>query len=300
MPDEAGGVPLPDLAAVEARLRDAIEGRPSAELQLLGHGEISIVVGWPGDDPVHALKRVPPFRSSFDADRYCLVVQRYLGLLRAAGVSVWPTTVHVLHRADGSAVVYHRQPVADGSQIGTEVLAAAEPDPEHPLLEAIVTAAVAVTRPGEVGFDVQAANWVWDGVTAHQLDFTSPFVLDASGKDLQFDTDAFLREYPAALRRVLKHELLKLVLRFTTADGAVGDMVGNLYKVGLHQWVEPAVEVAARHGLHVDAATARKMFEDDARLMPLTLKLKKGQRWWMTRTGRHYDSLLPEHTTYGR
>jgi hypothetical protein len=181
------------------------------------------------------------------------------------------------------------------------VFRATTPAADHPLLEAIVRHAVAVVEPGKVGFDVQAANWIWDGTHAHQLDFTSPFLLDASGKDLEFDTSAFLREYPALLRPVLKPELRKLILRFTTPEGAIGDMVANLQKEELQGWVDPAIEAARRHvGVHIDRAATTKMFEDDKKLMPLTLKLKRGQRWWMSHTGRRYDSLLPERTTYDR
>jgi hypothetical protein len=291
---------LPDLGVVEACVREAIDGGSPASVRLLGHGEISIVLGWPAATPTHALKRVPPFRSAVEAERYIRTCENYLQTLREADVAVWPTSLHTIARDDGATIVYHRQPVAAGDQIGTAVLANATPDAEHPLLAGIMRAAAAVTRQG-VGFDVQAANWVWDGTTAHQIDFTSPFVLTPDRKDLEFDTSGFLREYPAVLRPVLKRELLKLIVRFTTPEGAIGDMVGNLQKEGLHDWVDPAIAAARREvGVVIDRATATKMFEDDAKLMPLTLKLKKGQRWWVSHTGRRYDSLLPERTTYER
>ncbi len=292
--------PLPDLGEVEAAVGAAIRARSSDGVRLLGHGEISIVLGWPADQPQHALKRVPPFRDDASAVRYIDVCQRFFAILEQAGVSVLPTTLHRTTRANGSVVVYHRQPVADPAQMGLNVLRAATPSPDHPLLGAIVEHVAAVCRPDEVGFDVQIANWLWDGTVAHQLDFTSPFLLNETADDLQFDTSGFLHEYPVALRPYLKKELLKLVRRFTTPEGAVGDMVGNMLKEGLEPWVDPAIEAARRAGLHVDRAAASKMYEDDKKLMPLTLRLKKGQRWWLSHTGRHYDSMLPEKTTYER
>jgi hypothetical protein len=291
---------LPDLAVVEAAVGAAIRSGSGADVRLLGHGEISIVLGWPADAPQHALKRVPPFRDDASAIRYIDVCERFFAILADAGVTVLPTTLHRTTRTDGSVVVYHRQPVADPSQMGLNVLRAAEPRPDHPLLAAIVEHVAAVCRPNAVGFDVQIANWLWDGQVARQLDFTSPFLLNDTADDLQFDTSGFLREYPAPLRPYLKKELLKLVLRFTTAEGAVGDMVGNLLKEELEPWVDPAIEAARRAGLHIDRAVTTKMFEDDKKLLPLTLRLKKGQRWWLSHTGRRYDSLLPEKTTYER
>ena len=221
-------------------------------------------------------------------------------ILRAAGVAVWPTTLHRTQRADGSVVVYHQQPVADSSTLGTSVLRAAPDGDANTLamIDAIVRAAVAVCREGEVGFDVQAANWLWDGTTATQIDFTSPFVVAASGKDLIFDTTSFLREYPGPMRGLLKKELLKIVHRFTTAEGAVTDLVANLQKEYLHRWVEPAIDVARSHGLHIDRAATEKMLAEDAKLMPALLKVRKAYRWWVQHTGRAYDSLLPHRTTY--
>ena len=288
---------VPELHHVERQVTQAIRSRDIGTLRLLGHGEISIVLGWPAEAPAHALKRVPPFRTADAARTYVDVCERNMQSLRDAGVALWPTTLHTLQRDDGRAVVYHRQPVADASRIGTSVLRAAPEADEHPLLDAIVDAAIAGTRP-ELGFDVQAANWVWDGEVAHQIDFTSPFVLNERRDDLEFDTRAFLAEYPTVLRPVLKRELLKLILRFTTAEGAIGDMVANLQKERLHRWVDPAIAAAARRGVTIDRATTTKMFEDDKKLLPVTLKLKKAQRAWMLRTGRRYESLLPERTTY--
>jgi hypothetical protein len=42
------------------------------------------------------------------------------------------------------------------------------------------------------------------------------------------------------------------------------------------------------------------MFDTDRTLFPLALRAKRVQRRWMQLTGRRYESLLPEHTTYGR
>jgi hypothetical protein len=300
-PDDAAAVSeveVPDLDTVEATVAAAIAARSTEGVRLLGFGEISIVLGWPADLPEHALKRVPPFRDAAAAEQYIHVCEQWFDVLGGADVPVLPTSLHTTTRADGSVVVYHRQPVADAAQLGVNVLRGAEPDPDHPLLATIVGHAQSVVETGRVGFDVQAANWLWDGREARQLDFSSPFLLNDAGDDLRFDTSGFLREYPAVLRPYLKKELLRLIHRFTTAEGAVGDMVGNLFKEGLEPWVDPTVEAARRLGVRVDRAAAMKMYDDDRKLLPLTLRLKKAQRFWLSHTGRRYDSMLPERTTY--
>jgi hypothetical protein len=290
-------IPGVDLAAVEAAVGHAIRTGDESALKLLGHGEISIVLGWPSAAPEHALKRVPPFSTRPAANTYVAAVEKNFEVLRAAGVGIWPTALHITERPDGRVVVYHHQPIADVSQLGPNVLRAAEPSDHHPFLEAVVTLTQSVCRP-DVGFDVQAANWLWDGTTATQIDFSSPFLIDHTGKNLQFDTTSFLREYPAAARPLLKKELLKLIVRYTTPEGALNDMLSHLYKEGLEQWVEPTVRIARAHDITLDPAAAKQMLADDAKLLPLLLKVKRSQRWWVQHTRRTYDSLLPHGTTY--
>jgi len=293
-------LPELDLHAVESAVAEAIRRRTTEGLRVLGHGEISLVLAWPSTQPVMAVKRVPPFRTPGAAQQYTTVCEQFFDLLRGAEVAVWPTTLHTHERSDGRAVVYHRQPIADATLLGTNVLRATAPIDDHPLLIAIADAAAAVCSP-TVGFDCQAANWLWDGTTATQLDFTSPFTLLPSRKELTYDPRAFLQEYPVVVRPYLKREFTSLIHRYTTAEGALADMVANLFKEGLEPWVDPAIgTINRRLGVNLKRSTAQRMFDEDRRLMPLVLKLKKTHRWWLTRTGRRYEQLLPMATTYGR
>ena len=289
-----------DLHAVEAAVAAAIRTGRNDSLRLLGHGEISIVLAWPHAQPLAAIKRVPPFRNAGEAQRYTEVCEQFFGVLHDAGVATWPTTLHTLARGDGRAVVYHRQPIADAAQLGSNVLRAAAPADTHPLLDAIVDAAGRVCSP-TVGFDCQVANWLWDGSTATQIDFTSPFTLTDSRDDITYDSAAFLQEYPLALRPYLRRELTRLIQRYTTAEGALADMVSNMMKEGLDHWVDPAIAtINGRLGLQLRRETAQQMLDEDRKFMPLVLKMKKSQRWWLHHTFRRYEALLPERTTYER
>ena len=287
-----------DLHVVEAAIAAAIRGGGISSLRLLGHGEISIVLAWPQAQPTVALKRVPPFRNAAEAQRYVNVCRSFFDSLHAADVAIWPTELLTLVRDDGKAIVYHRQPIADSTQLGSNVLRNATPGESHPLLDAIIDAASKVCSP-TVGFDVQVANWLWDGTTATQLDFTSPFTLTSNGKDITYDSHAFLQEYPLVLRPYLKRELTKLIRRYTTAEGALADMVSNMLKEGLDVWVDPAIAaINQRLGTRLQRETAQAMLDEDRAFMPMVLKLKKSQRWWLHHTGRRYEALLPDETTY--
>ena len=287
-----------DLATVESVIAKAIQTGDTSQLNLLGHGEVSIVLGWPTDGPTWAVKRVPPFRSDHMARQYVGVCGNFFSALSSAGVAAWPTTLRTLARADGRSVVYHCQPVADPLTIGATVLRAAAPADQHPLIDAIVHAAGAVVT-STIGLDSQASNWVWDGTTASQIDFTSPFMLNEARDDLLFDTGTFLQEYPAALRPYLRRQLLTIIHRFTTPEGALGDMVAMLIKEHLDQWIEPTIRSAKRQlDVTLSRERSQEMLNEDLNIFPMILRLKKSERWWRTHTGRTYEALLPTKTTY--
>ncbi len=287
-----------DFGEVEAVVAKAIRQRNTSELRLLGHGEISVVLAWPTDAPVAAVKRVPPFRDRARALQYVDVCDEFFETLRGAKVGIWPTTLHIHERSDGRAVVYHQQPIANTTQLGSNVLRAAASADTHPLLDAITDAAARVCSR-TLGFDCQLANWLWDGSTATQIDFTSPFALTESRNELRYDSHAFLQEYPVVVRPYLKKEFTSLLRRFTTAEGALGDMVANMMKEGLDEWVDPAIRtINSRLGVNLQREKAQWMYDNDRKLLPTVLKVKKVQRWWLTHTGRRYEQLLPEKTTY--
>jgi hypothetical protein len=289
-----------DFGEIEAVVAQAIRRRSIADLQLLGHGEISVVLAWPTHAPQSAVKRVPPFRDVARAQQYIDVCDAFFATLRKSDVGIWPTTLHLLQRRDGRAVVYHQQPIADTAQLGNNVLRAATPADTHPLLDAITDAAARVCSP-TLGFDCQLANWLWDGSSATQIDFTSPFALTDSRDDLLYDAHTFLQEYPLVVRPYLRKEFTSLLRRFTTAEGALADMVANMMKEGLDQWVDPAIAtINERLGVNLRREKAQWMFDNDRKLLPKVLKVKKVQRWWLTHTGRRYEQLLPERTTYER
>lgn len=247
-----------------------------------------------------ALKRVPPFRDRARAEQYLAECNRWFALMHERQVAVLPTEPMLHTRADGTTVAYHRQRLVDPAKIGHRVLREAPSADRHPMLDAIVdTIGRAVSH--RVGIDGQAANWFWNDGTVTMLDVTSPFLLNEAGDDLEYDSSVFLAEYPAVVRGYLRKELLTIVQRYSTAGGVISDMVANLMKEGLDRWVQPTIDTAhERLGVTIDRAECQAMFDTDRKLFPLALRLKRVQRRWMSLTGRRYESLLPERTTYER
>lgn len=288
----------PDLEALEAEVARAIATGDTSRLCLVGHGEISLVLGWPRDDPRVACKRLPPFRDATAFHRYRDLVERYVEELRRRGVHVVDTELQHLVRPDRRVVGFHVQPLLPGDALATEVLRTAEPSPDHPLLAAVADTVASATTE-RLGIDAQLSNWMWLEGIPWQLDLTTPFLLDTRGRP-ELDLAPFLAALPAVTRPVVRREMGTLVRRWTTARGALLDLAANLVKEELTDWLRPALDVVnERVTPPITAEEAERVDAGDRRLWPLLLRLERANRWWQRRVRRrHFEFLLPERTTY--
>jgi hypothetical protein len=287
-----------ELRALEDEVSAALAARDTSRLPLLGHGEISLVLGWPPGDPTVACKRLPPFRDAGAFERYAAVVRRYIDELRAGGVRVVETDLHQLVRPDGRVVGFHVQPVLPAHTLGAEVLRNGEPSHGHPILPAVIDTVARVTHP-RLGVDAQLSNWAWLDGEAWQLDLTTPFLLDENRRP-EFDLVPFLAGLPAPVRPLVRHEMLTMVRRWTSARGALLDMTANLLKEGLDPWVDPVVtEVNARVAPPISRDEAARVYHNDRRLWPVLLRLERVNGWWQRNVRRRpFDLLVPVRTTY--
>ena len=287
-----------DLAELERRVGAALATGDPSELHLLGHGEISLVVGWPTEEPIVACKRLPPFRDAGAFARYAAVVERYIDALRAAGVRVVDTELRSLRRPDGTVIGFHVQPAHPAERLATELLRSGDPARGHPVVAAVVDTVATVTSD-RLGVDAQLSNWLWLDGEPWQLDLTTPFLLDRHGR-LEFELTPFLAALPAVTRPVVRRQMTQLVQRWTTARGALADMAANILKERLDPWLDPVLaEVNRRVDPAVTPGEASAVHTSDAQLWPLLLRLERANRWWQRRVRRRpYEFLLPTRTTY--
>jgi len=283
-----------DLVALERDVDDALTRGDDSGLRVLGYGEITVVLGWPRDEPAHACKRLPVFpdRDAFAA--YATVQRDYLEHLETSGVRVVPTTLHALDRPDGSVVGYCVQPVVPASTLLPEVLRASDPSVTHPAFDAIADAVLAATGP-RVGLDAQVANWTWHDGTLSYFDITTPMQLDDGGRPL-LDVEVFLAPYPWPLRASIRRFVLPDVLaRFTRPRDVLLDLAGNLHKERLAAWLPAALgAAAARVSPPIGEEEVRRFYAHDARLWAAMLALRRLDRAWQRRVRRRpYPFLLP-------
>lgn len=296
-PDDA--VAAPDVGAIESVVRRAIdENRPDL-VRIVGKGEFSIAIVWETDGVPCVMKRVPPFVSRSAADQYVALVRENLSILRDFGVRCVTTDLYSLDRSDASTVVYHCQPLLPEESLADRLLYRTPPSVDHGIVTSVVDAVVRVVGGG-TPLDAQFANWFWFEEEVWQLDFSTPMMVDRNC-GLRFDARGFLREYPAMVRPLVVRELNKIAPRFGEIDYVLTDVLVQLYRQGIENWVEPYIAtVRQRHGVELSAVLAKERFGEEVKLYPTLLRLKKLQRAWLRRTGRRYDSLLPATTGFGK
>ena len=291
-------LPTPDIPAIEATVRRAIDERNPDLLTVVGNGELTIALRWEHEGAPLVVKRVPPFPHRAAADEYTALVRAHVADLEQRGVRCVTTELHSLQRNDDTVVVYHCQPLLASELLADQILRADIESADHPVVAAVVDHVVRVVGDG-IPLDAQIANWYWFEGQVWQLDLSTPLNVDERG-DICFDSTGFQREYPAPLRRLVYKELMKVAPGFSEVDWVLTDILTQLHRQGLERWCPAVTDAAARRGRTIDPAEGKRRFDADAKFYPTLLRMKRLQRAWMQRTGRQYDTLLPATTSFGR
>lgn len=276
-----------DVRELEAVVVDALKAGDDSTLNVLGYGEVSVALGWPIEAPRFVCKRTPPFTQA-QFTSYRDLVTEYIAGVHERGLDVVDTTVVALDRGD-QVISYLVQPMLDAGSLGHNVLKAAEPDPDHPFLAALADA-LAIVAP-DLSIDAQVTNFSWDGSRLTLVDVGTPFLWDEAGR-LRFDMTPFLRMLPAPTRPLARRELTKLVTRWNDPRRVGIDIVANLYREGIPEWVDATVVALNRRldGEPITAEEAREFYEEDVKIWPLLKRLQALERWWQKSVRRKpYD-----------
>lgn len=285
-----------DAGRLEVRVAAALACGDDLGLRVLGYGEITLVLGWPAEEPAWACKRLPRFPDDAAAARYADRFDSYLALLAERGVTPVPSRFHTVAPGDGGRgrVGYVVQPALPAGSLGPDVLRAAEPDPAHPLLAGIVAAVPAVVDE-RTGLDGQLSNWaVVDGELVY-LDVTTPMRFTPAGR-IDLDLDLFLAAYPWALRGVIGRFVAPDVIgAYRDPRHVLLDLVGNLHKERLAAWIPAAVEaIGDTVSPRLTVEEAERYYRSDARLWEVMLRLRRADRRWQRAVRRRtYPFLLP-------
>lgn len=285
-----------DLEGLEEQVSRALRAGSEKGLRILGYGEITLVLGWPPDAPRFACKRLPLFGDEARVAAYGATLGRYLEALAAGGVDVVDTDFLHTRRHDGRVAAYVVQPILPEESLAVRVLARSEPDPEDPLVTAVLERVAGVVDE-HVGLDAQISNWALAGDRVSYFDVTTPILRGSDGRP-EIDLDLFLAAFPWAIRGALGRFVAPGVLaRYHDRRSVMLDLAANLWKERLAPWIPAVVQAANEHVRPpLTEDEVRKDYASDARQWEWLLRLRRADRWWQrTVRRRPYPFLLPGH-----
>jgi hypothetical protein len=283
-----------DLRALDAAMTRAFATGDVSRLDVLGYGEISTVVLCESGGARYACKRLPPFATTVDADRYTALFDEYLATLSRRGVRLVPSSLQRLAGEHGTVVIYCVQPVVPAEQLAVRVLERSDDAQATALFETILDRIVTAVAP-QVGVDGQLSNWMVEGDDVLFLDVTTPMLKDAAGND-RLDTGLFLAAVPPPVRPLFRRFVVHRVIdKYHDPRGVVLDLIANLIKEGQQRRIMPFLQCANRRlSKPLDEAEVRRYYESDARVWTVWQAMRRCDRLVRRRLlGQPYPFLLP-------
>ena len=283
-----------DLGKLEAAVDRALATGDASHLEVVGYGEITLVVRWTVEGRQVACKRLPGLAgdAAFSAYRSC--VTSYIARLAERGVVVPETTVEAVPRRDGTVTAYCVQAVLATTSLLPRHLQGAGRGEVREVAAALVER-IAGCIDSRLGLDAQLSNWAWVDGGLHYLDISTPFERDDRGRE-SFDVELHLASVPWLLRGAVRRFALGAILdKYYDVRGALLDLAGNLHKERLARLVPAFLEAANRVvEPAITAGEAARYYRDDARMWELLQRLRRADRWWQrTIRRRPYPFLLP-------
>ncbi|MGK5631868.1 DUF6206 family protein [Streptomyces sp. URMC 123] len=287
-------VPDGELRALEARVATALATADDTALDILGHGEVTLVLRLRTAEGAFACKRLPVFPDRERFERYRGVLDEYLRRLGSAGLRVAPTRLWHMELPSGRVVGYCVQPALPERRLCSRLLHTEGEAWAKDFFDRFLDRIEAVVTPS-LGLDAQAANWVdLDGELVH-LDITTPLMRDHRARE-RLDVRLFFTSLPWVLRDAVRLTMTRSIFdKFYTPRGVVLDFLGNLHKERLDALIPGFLEQAnARLGKPLDAAEVAAYYASDARMWELIQRLRRADRFWHRRVRRRpYPFLLP-------
>lgn len=287
-------VPDEELRRLERSVQRALITTDDTALDVLGYGEVTLVLRLDTDAGAFACKRLPVFPSRQRFDRYRRSLDTYLSRLGERGLKVAETRLWHQARPSGQIVAYCVQEELPGDRLCSKLLHAESEEWASGFFKRFLDTVDRAVSP-DLGLDAQASNWTDLGGELVYLDITTPLMRDARGRE-QLDVKLFFTSLPWALRDAVRISMTKSIFdKFYSTRGAVLDFLGNLHKERLGGLVPMFLEQAAeRLDEPITAEEVAAYYKEDARMWELIQRLRKADRFWHNRIRRRtYPFLLP-------
>lgn len=267
---------LAEDVALYRRFSKGLAGRCRERLavNVLGTGEITTTFEltgnphlarphpeFPGHLITYAYKKMPPFRSREEVDRYIPLYHEYHEIIAGKlGIGVPLYAARVLRAPGGGYQVYDLQERLPPESIGSRVIGRVSAPECHTLFRMILAElrkVFAHNREGgepRIGFDGQIPNWAVADFDPSSptisgrerllyIDTTTP-LLRRNGVE-QLDAEIFIRPLPRFSRSFIRRYVLQGILdRYYTPRLIVLDLISNCIHYGRRDIVPRLVEIA--------------------------------------------------------
>lgn len=283
-----------DLAGLERAVQGALDAGDERGLHLLGYGEMTCVIAWPGVDGPWACKRLPVFHDVDQVERFRSVFDDYLAVLRKRGIDVHESSVEWVPARGGRVAVYCVQAMLPGELLAPARLRAADDRDARRILGGVIEH-IDSAISADVGLDAQLSNWALDGDRLGYFDVTTPLLRDDAGRD-RLETELFMATLPAFARPLVRRFALRGILDpYFDKRRATLDLLANLHKEDLAGWVPAAIELAnTRLDTGFTEDEVARYYRSDARMWGVLQQLRRADRWWQRSVRRRpYPFLLP-------
>jgi Family of unknown function (DUF6206) len=287
-------VPAQELATLEGRVENALATADDRELDVLGYGEVTLVLRLETAQGAFACKRLPVFpdRQRLEAYRRCL--DEYLERLAERRLRVADTELWHMTLPTGRVVAYCVQQALPVKRLCSTLLHSEGDAWAADFFARFLDSVDRVVTP-DTGLDAQASNWMdLDGELTY-LDVTTPMMRDTRGRE-RLDVRLFFTSLPWVLRDAVRLSMSRSIFdKFYQRRGVVLDFLGNLHKERLDHLVPLFLDQAAArlpHPITVEEVAA--YYRDDAQMWELIQRLRRADRFWHRRIRRRiYPFLLP-------
>lgn len=287
---------IPDrhLDDLETQVSTALHRGDGAGLDVLGYGEVTLVLRLSTDRGTYACKRLPVFPDEARYQKYRQSLEDYLAGLDRADLRVAETVLWCRPHPSGGIVAYCVQPELPAERLCNRLLHSQDETWARDFFARLLDAVDRVVTP-VFGLDSQAANWVdLDGDLVY-LDVTTPLMRAGDGSEL-LDVRLFFTSLPWVLRDAVRLTTSKAIFdKFYSPRGVVLDFLGNLHKEGLGRLV-PALVALANERLDepLTVGQVEAYYRSDARTWQLVQQLRRIDRSWQRQVRRRpYPFLLP-------
>ncbi|WP_338896091.1 DUF6206 family protein [Streptomyces sp. TG1A-60] len=287
-------VPHTELAGLEAQVQAALRTTDDSSLDVLGYGEVTLVLRLQTDQGTFACKRLPVFPDRGRFERYQEGLDEYLRRLSDSGLNVADTVVWHTHHPSGGITAYCLQRELPSQRLCSRLLHTEDETWAKDFFSRFLDRVDGAVNPA-LGLDAQASNWVESDGELIYIDVTTPLMRDARGRE-RLDVRLFFSSLPWFLRDAVRVSMTKSIFdKFYETRGVLLDFLGNLHKERLDALIPMFLEQAdARLARPITAEEVTAYYRDDARMWELIQRLRRADRFWHRRIRRRtYPFLLP-------